>query len=468
MTERPQSLVIIGAGLVGSLLALYLRRRGHMVSVYERRPDLRQGVAAGGRSINLVATERGLRGVDPVGLRRAILDLTVTIRGRTMHDRAGKLAYQPYGNDDREVNHSVPRGDLNRLLVARAEATGVRFFFEQRLDRVSLEDRKLEFVDETTGRRSVAFYEGPVIGADGAGSALRDELCRRDGHTATYEPLGHGYKELEIPPTATGGYRLEPNALHIWPRGRHMMMALANRDGSFTVTVYLPDEGEHGFDTLDTPEAVEAFFTREFPDSIPLMPGLKKDFLANPTGRLGTMRTAPWHWGDRAALIGDAAHAIVPFFGQGMNCGFEDCAVLDHLLDRFGGDWEQALSEYSRVRPMDGNAIADMALENFVEMRDHVGDAAFLRRKEVEHALERAWPLEFRSRYAMVVYSSIPYHVVQELGRLQDQILDQLCTGITSAKDVDLAAAHELIRSRLAPEHHRLGVDLSRLGAVEP
>ncbi|MGE3164211.1 MAG: FAD-dependent oxidoreductase [Planctomycetota bacterium] len=466
VAHGPQELVIVGGGLVGSLLALYLQRRGHRVSVYERRPDLRQGPMAAGRSINLVATERGLRGVDPLGLRSSILDLTVTIRGRTMHDRAGQLAHQPYGNDDREVNHSVPRAELNRLLISRAEAAGTRFYFGQRLERADLERRELHFTSETTGDTRTIVYEGPVIGADGAGSALRGELDRLAGHRSTYEPLGHSYKELEIPPNADGGYRLDPNALHIWPRGRHMMMALANQDGSFTVTLYLPDEGQNSFASLTTPAAVEAFFAAEFADSLPLLPRLTTDFFQNPTGRLGTLRAQPWHVEDRAVLIGDAAHAIVPFFGQGMNCGFEDCAVLDHLLDRFGGNWRTALAEYSEQRPVDGNAIADMALENFVEMRDYVGDPAFLRRKRVEHRLERMWPLEFRSRYAMVVYSSIPYHVVQELGRVQDGILDTLCAGIDSEDKVDLVAAQRMIRDRLAPLHQRYGIDLNHLGTL--
>lgn len=455
----PLPVTIVGAGLVGSLLAMVLLRRGTPVQVYERRPDMRLGQAQAGRSINLVATERGLKPLDRVGLRRAVLDLTVEVRGRTMHDREGRLTYHPYGKDAREVNHSVPRGGLNALLMSEAESRGAHIHFHHRLIAADPAAGVLEFQDESRRRTVRVETPGPIIGADGAGSLVRAALDRLPGHGSTFEPLGHSYKELEIPP-GPDGHRIDPHSLHIWPRGHCMMMALANRDGSFTVTLYLPDEGEASFATLDTPDGVQRFFAAQFPDSLALIPRLREDFFDHPTGHLGTVRAQPWNVEGRVTLIGDAAHAVVPFFGQGMNCGFEDCAVLDDLLNAHDDDWDAALPEYSRKRKVAADAIADLALENFVEMRDRVGDPAFLLRKQVEHRLEQALPQEFRSRYAMVVYSAIPYDQVRALGRLQDGILDTLCAGLTRAEDVDLAHARRLIQQRLAAFRTQHGITL--------
>lgn len=461
MSTKPQHITIVGAGLVGALFATYMVRRGYQVTVYERRPDMRKAKIAAGRSINLVATARGLNPLDRVDLRQAVLDLTVEVRGRTMHDQSGQLTYHPYGKDAGEVNHSVPRGGLNRLLIERAEQAGAKFVFSHRLVDSDFSRGSLTFQDEAHHETVQVMSEGPIIGADGSGSAIRAELDKQPGHESRYEALGHSYKELEIPATESGDYRIDANSLHIWPRGHHMMMALANQGGSFTVTLYLPDEGELSFTSLDSPQKVQDYFGDAFPDSLPLLPNLTEEFFENSTGRLGTVRARPWTLSDKVALIGDAAHAIVPFFGQGMNSGFEDCAVLDNLLDSHQDDWSAALAAYGEVRKKDGDAIADMALENFVEMRDHVGDPAFLMRKGVDHRLEQAWPDEYRTRYSMVVYSSIPYHHVQSAGRIQSEILDRLCRGIGSPDDIDMDLAHQLVREKLTPFFAQHGIQLS-------
>jgi len=460
-SERSVAVSIVGAGLVGSLLAALLARRGHRVTVHERRPDLRRSEGAGGRSINLVLTRRGIRALDRVGLAEGALRLTVPVTGRMMHALDGTLAYQPYGRSERECNHSIPRTELNRYLIDQAEALGARFRFGLRLDRADLDAGALEFVHEDTGTREGVGAD-VVFGADGAGSALREAFRNLDGFVETVDLLSHGYKELHLPPAEDGAYRIRADALHIWPRGHRMLMALANLDGSFTGTLYLPVEGEDGFDALASPADVEALFATQFPDAVPCIPDLARQYFDRPTGTLGTVRCGPWHLGDRALLIGDAAHAIVPFFGQGMNAGFEDCRVLDDLLDRFGDrDWERVFPEFTRLRKPNADAIAALALDNFVEMSARVADPAFLLRKAVEHRLEESFPLEYRSRYSMVMYSHIPFDLCREAGVVQDAMLGELCAGIRRPDDLDLNRAHELIRERFVPFLREHGLSLN-------
>jgi kynurenine 3-monooxygenase len=444
-----QSVEIVGGGLVGSLLSVFLARRGCAVRVHERRADPRSGQAEGGRSINLVITERGFHALRQVGLEQGARGLTTRVLGRMMHSLTGEQTFQPYGRDETEANYSISRADLNRHLIDAAEREGVRFAFQRRLTTYDVERGRLTLADEAT--RQTIDVEAPIVfGADGGGSAVRDALMRLPGAQESVEPLSHGYKELEIP--ADKKSSMAGDALHIWPRGQIMLMALPNRDGSFTVTLYLPHAGKDGFDSLTRPADVQRLFATQFTDAAPLIPSLEQTFLANPTGHLGTVRCAPWYSGGRALLVGDAAHAIVPFFGQGMNCGFEDCTVLDALLDRTpAGDWEAAFREFYAARKPDCDAIAEMALENFVEMRDRVGDPAFLLRKRVEHLLEVEHPSEYRSRYALVMYSRIPYRLAQQAGEIQAQILDELCAGLNRVDDVDRARALDLVRSRLTP-----------------
>ena len=445
-----QRLVIVGGGLVGSLLSVHLARRGAEVTVYESRNDIRETAGEGGRSINLVLTTRGIGALERAGLKTGALDLTVPVNGRMVHALNGGMAYQPYGRDESECNHSISRAELNRFLIDEAEVHGVRFSFQTRLIGADINAGRLTLEDSVSGEwQSI---DAPiVIGADGAMSAVRAELVKLPGNEESVEPLQYGYKELVIPAASDGSYRIEKRALHIWPRGDVMLMALPNRDGSFTVTLYLPYEGEHGFEALDSEDQVLRFFETYFPDSIPLIPDLGASFFENPTGNLGTVRCRPWYYRDRVALIGDAAHAVVPFFGQGMNCGFEDCTVLDELIDEHGEDWARVFRRYGEARKIDADAIADMALDNFVEMRDRVGDPRFLLRKQVEHLLEDRMPREYRSRYSMVMYSNIPYHVAQRAGRIQEEILAELLEGLGAAADLDLQRARELIRRKLTP-----------------
>jgi len=454
-----RDVVVVGAGLVGSLAAIFLARRGLTVEAFEQRPDPRVADGESGRSINLVVAARGIRALERLGLWQEVRQLTVPVTGRMMHSLAGELTFQPYGRDRSECNYSVSRGELNRFLIEQAERSGVAVRFGHRLVAADLERATLDFDDGADGPR-VRVRAGWILGADGAGAMVRQQMQRQvPGFHESVAPLGWGYKELTIPVAPGGGYRVEPQALHLWPRGGLMLMALPNRDQSFTVTLYLPDEA---FAALGDADAVRRLFEREFPDSIELIDDLGGEFFRNPTGSLATVRCRPWHWRDRVALIGDAAHAIVPFFGQGMNCGFEDCRLLDELLGGHGPE-ERArmLRAYEVARKPDADAIAAMALDNFVEMRDRVGDAAFLLRKQVEHRLETEIPAEYRSRYSMVMYGAdIPYRVAREAGELQETLLVELCEGLEDASRLDLERARTLIRERLAPFLRKRGVRL--------
>lgn len=452
---KAPDVAVVGAGLVGSLLAIYLVRRGIDVHVYECRPDPRCARGDSGRSINLVVTSRGIVAADRVELKETILGMTVPVTGRMIHALDGPEAFQPYGRDASECNYSISRAGLNRTLISEAERRGVRFHFESKLRGADLERGRMELENGSI------VEAGIVFGADGAGSAVRAAMAGINGFDESVEPLGHGYKELMIPAGEGGAFRIEKNALHIWPRGDRMLMALPNLDGSFTVTLYMPERGASGLEALRDGECLRVLFEEQFPDSIPLISDLAQDFTANPAGLLATVRCAPWHVGGRALLIGDAAHAIVPFFGQGMNCGFEDCTVLDELLDRYGSnDWARVFEEFSRRRKPDTDAIAEMALDNFVEMRDRVGDPAFLLRKQVEHVLESEMPQRYRSRYSMVMYSSIPYSLARATGVIQQSILDELCEGLDDASRLDRDEAVRLIDERLTPHLERYAVRL--------
>ncbi|RYZ40930.1 MAG: FAD-dependent monooxygenase, partial [Myxococcaceae bacterium] len=373
MPSNESTLTVVGAGLVGSLLSLYLARRGHTVEVLERRPDMRREALDAGRSINLAISTRGLHALRQVGLEQEALKHAIPMRGRVIHPVQGELAYQPYGKDDSQHINSLSRGWLNRFLMTQAEATGrVRIHFRQRVTHADAAAGTLTVQDEATGEtREVR--DTVVFGTDGSGSAVRQAMQPQPDFQATQETLGHGYKELTIPPGPGGSFQMEKHALHIWPRGSFMLIALPNEDGSFTCTLFLPWQGPVSFDSLKTPQALEDFFQERFPDAKALIPGLVEEFFARPTGHMVTVKCAPWRVGGRTLLLGDAAHAIVPFFGQGMNCGFEDCAVLDGLLES-QTDWEDTFSAFERRRKTNADAIADMAVENFIEMRDSTGD----------------------------------------------------------------------------------------------
>ncbi len=445
-------ITLVGAGLAGSLLAIFLARRGHRVTLLERRFDPRKGRASAGRSINLALANRGMAALEEVGVMESVRSELIPMAGRMLHDEVGRLKLIPYGNKPHEVIHSVSRAGLNALLLDAAEATGrVSIRFGATVSGVDFEHRKVRFLaGEDPGRNAQATPYDVLIGTDGSASAVRAAILERTGGRLDEEPLGHGYKELSIPPASRrGGFRMEKGALHIWPRGEYMLIALPNVDGSFTVTLFLPNQGEESFEALTTPAAVRALFERRFADAIPLMPGLVEDFFANPTGHLETIRCAPWSFEDQALVLGDAAHAIVPFHGQGMNAAFEDCSALDRCLGGPVRPWNDVFAEFETRRRPDTDAIADMALENYVEMRSTVREPKFQLKKDLSFRLEERHPGRFIPRYSMVMFHTIPYAEARRRGAIQEKILDELTSRAASLDEVDLAHADRLIAERL-------------------
>ncbi|MFI5712474.1 FAD-dependent oxidoreductase [Kribbella sp. NPDC051620] len=414
MTER---VAIVGAGLAGSLLGCYLARRGLSVDLYERRPDPRVGQPERGRSINLAISERGLDALRRIGLVESVMTDALPMKGRMIHPVAGQLDFHQYSaSGDRAIN-SISRGTLNNsLLDAAAAAPGVSVHFEHRL--VELDSCTGSMVFETPGGK-VKVSADVVLGADGAGSAVREQLLAEGAVVESVEFLDYGYKELSIP-AVDGAFALDPGALHIWPRGTSMMIALPNPDRSFTCTLFWP-AGD--FDALSNAVSIEAHFRTHYPDLLPLAPSLVDDYLHNPVGVLGTVHTQPWQAHGRTALIGDAAHAIVPFYGQGANCAFEDVVELDRCLADTGGSWARALPLYEHRRRENTEAIAAMALDNFVEMRDKVTSPVYRLGKRIEHALERLLPGRYVSRYELVSFSTTPYAEVQQRVHRQHQFL---------------------------------------------
>lgn len=464
---KPET-TVVGGGLVGALLATLLAQRGFGVDVFERRPDPREAGYAGGRSINLALAERGLHGLRLAGLTDEVMRLAIMMRGRMVHRPDGHAELLRYGRDDSEVIWSLSRGRLNVALIDAAERAGARFHFNRRLESATFDDgATLRFHDDVDGgmhEHRAAF----ALGADGAGSALRAAMNAVRPLGERIEELGHGYKELEIPALADfpagllpagaaeafargGRFAIERNALHIWPRGNYMCIALPNAEGSFTVTLFLPSQGDPSFATVDTPAKARAFFERDFPDLLSLVPDFDADYAANPVGVLATLYLDRWHLDGRALLLGDAAHAIVPFHGQGMNCGFEDAVELAELLDAHHDDLAWTFAEFERRRRPNAEAIARMALENYVEMRDSVADAGFLLRRELGRRLAERHPGRFVPRYSMVTFTRMPYAQAFARGAIQDMLLHELAAGKSHVDDVDLARADALVNERLTP-----------------
>jgi kynurenine 3-monooxygenase len=439
---------IVGAGLAGSLLALLLARRGLSVTLYERRPDPRQGQPERGRSINLALAARGMRALERAGVMERVRPLLIPMRGRMVHELSGQTALQPYGQREHEVIWSVGRAALNRVLIeeaARHAAVIVRF--NQLCLGADVREDELRFRDQASGTLHEASLT-PTIATDGAGSAVRGSLVTAGLVSVHEEWLDHDYKELSVP-AGTARDALERNALHIWPRGGFMLIALPNTDGSFTATLFLARTGAASFAALATDEAVAGFFQHQFPDALPLMPNLLAEFARHPQGQLGTVHATPWHVAGRVLLLGDAAHAIVPFHGQGMNAAFEDCAVLDALVAR-ATDWPAVFAQFEQSRRPNAAAIAHMALENYTEMRDAVLDARFVRRKDLAMAMERRFPERFIPRYSMVMFHpEIPYAEALRRGAVQAQLLDELDPGPGREPDPD--RAERLVRERLPP-----------------
>ncbi|PNS07918.1 FAD-dependent oxidoreductase [Solilutibacter silvestris] len=441
-------LAIIGGGLAGALLATLLAKQGWQVDVYERRGDPRVEGYAGGRSINLALAERGLHALRLAGLDDAVLKQAVMMRGRFVHPLDGEPHLQRYGRDDSEVIWSISRGELNITLLDAAERAGARLHFDMGLESVDFE-RRIATFDTNSGPRELPFTT--LIGADGAGSSLRQALQHYRPCEERSEWLDHGYKELEIPPDANGDFRIEANALHIWPRGHYMCIALPNDERTFTVTLFMPLQGAApSFETIrDGAQALD-FFHRDFPDAIPLIPELVEDYARNPVGKLATLHYQHWHLDDRAALIGDAAHAMVPFHGQGMNCAFEDCIALANHLARDRG-LAEAYAAYEAERKPNAAAIQQMALENYIEMRDKVGDAAFLLQRELELALQARHPGRFVPHYTMVTFMRIPYAMALERSDIQREILVNATRGRESLDGIDWAAVDGEVMARLEP-----------------
>ena len=448
MTADQSEITIVGGGLAGALLAILLAQRGWSVDVYERRGDPRVHGYAGGRSINLALAERGLHALRQAGADAAVMKQAVMMRGRYVHPLQGEPGLQRYGRDDSEVIWSINRGELNIVLLDIAESHGARLHFEHGLASVDFVDKVAVFKGD--GHETRRPFRA-LVGADGAGSSLRAEINKVLPLGERTEWLDHGYKELEIPPAKDGGFRIEPNALHIWPRGHYMCIALPNDERTFTVTLFMPHAGAHpSFETVRDADEAQAFFERDFPDTLPLIPELRHDYEANPVGILGTLYLDHWHLHGHAVLIGDAAHAMVPFHGQGMNCAFEDCVALADHLDA-NASLSDAFAAFEAQRKPDAEAIQQMALENYIEMRDKVDDASFLLQRQVELALQDRHPGRFVPHYAMVSFMRIPYSQALHRSEIQRTILEDATRGASSLDAVDWNTVDAAVRALLAP-----------------
>ncbi|WP_187262875.1 FAD-dependent oxidoreductase [Pontibacter beigongshangensis] len=450
MTER-KNIAIIGAGLVGSLLSLYLAKRGHTIDLYERRPDQRKFAEGGGRSINLALSDRGWRALRGIGIEEEVRRVAVPMHGRMMHDEQGKLSFLPYGKEGQFI-YSVSRAGLNVALINLAEQQqNISLHFNRQL--IDLDVRKNELHLHNKAKEEVEKIKPDILfGADGAYSAVRGEMHKRELYDYSQSYLEYGYKELTIPPAADGGWLLEKNALHIWPRGNYMMIALPNIDGSFTCTLFFPHKGELSFESIKNQNHLFKFFLDNFADAVPLMPDLAQEYFANPIGSLVTIKCFPWSYDGRAMLIGDAAHAVVPFYGQGMNAGFEDITVLDQLLDNFDGNWQKLFETFEQERKPDADAIADLAVLNFIEMRDKVADPRFLLRKKIEANINEQYPDKWIPLYSMVTFSDLPYSYALETGRKQDEIMALVMPHVQVPEDYQKPEVQELLQKLLVEE----------------
>jgi kynurenine 3-monooxygenase len=450
MKATPKKITLIGAGLNGPLLAVLLMQRGFAVEIFERRSDRRRVPISAGRSINLALSTRGIHALQQAGLWEGMRSIIIPMKGRMMHSVNGELTFQPYGKNESEVINSISRAELNIALMTLAEEQGATIHFRRRCVGYDVKTGAIRLRNEETGEETNHGTE-IVIGCDGSASAIRAEMLKLNRFNFAQQYLNYGYKELTIPASPDGNHLLETHALHIWPRGNYMLIALPNIDGTFACILFLPFEGADSFACLATQTDVARFFESRFPDVVPLMPQLADNFSSNPTGAMVTIKCSPWHVEGRGLLLGDAAHAIVPFFGQGLNCGFEDCTYLMELLDRHGADWPRVFAEFENQRKINTDAIADMAIENFTEMRDRVADSRFLLRKKVELALEAKYPQLFVPKYAMVTFHRIPYSVAQARGIVQDRMLAELCGPIDRLENLDWKKADRLIHSELTP-----------------
>jgi kynurenine 3-monooxygenase len=419
-----KEITIVGAGLVGCLLAGHLGKRGYTVNVFEKRPDLRKATIVAGRSINLACSTRGWRALDNLGVGDIVRENAIPMNGRILHDEAGQTKFQPYGIDDQAI-YSVSRGGLNKILMDFAEKEhDVNFHYNKKCMDVDVDKGTATFVDYST-KEEITVKSDLIIGADGAFSRVRGIMQRLPHFDYSQDYIDSDYIELSIP-DISGAFQIEKEALHIWPRGRYMLIALPNTDGSFTCTLFMPYAGEESFEQFNSPEGIRAFFDKKFADASALMPTLEEDFEANPQAPLVIIRCYPWHWKDKVTLIGDASHAIVPFYGQGMNSGFEDVYVFDKMMDEFDADFSKILPEFSKRRKANTDAIADLALYNYEVMADSVNDAEFMLRKKLEHRIMELYPAHYHSLYSMVTFTHIPYAEAQRKGFEQDEEFKEL------------------------------------------
>lgn len=424
--NKKENILIIGAGLCGSLLALRLAQRGYQVTVYESRPDLRKVDISAGRSINLALSDRGLKALRLAGVEEKARAICIPMYGRLMHDRAGNTFESNYSGRKGEYINSISRGDLNAILLTEAEKhENVTIHFNSKCLGVAIEKKSATFESYKT-KEKFTIRADVIFGTDGAGSVLRKSYEEQfPEFKVSQDLLTHGYKELEIPAAKGGSHQISKGHLHIWPRGEYMLIALPNMDGSFTVTLFLSfDEGEYHFNNLNTEEKIKSFFTSQFPDALDLIPNIFEEFENNPTGMLGTVKCLPWHYKGNTLLMGDAAHAVVPFYGQGMNASFEDVVVLDGILNEYEGNWEKVFSAYESARKQDADAIADLAIDNYYEMRDHVANPVFIEKRKIEMDLEKTFPTQYFSKYSLVTFNEdIGYHEAMTRGRAQDEAL---------------------------------------------
>lgn len=420
-----KKVAVIGAGLVGSLLAVLLAKKGMQVDVFERRPDLRKAAVIGGKSINLALSDRGFKALRQADFEEAIHEIAIPMYGRQMHDVDGTLTYQPYGKE-KEAIYSVSRGELNRRLMNLADDyKNVHYRFDRACKDIDLETNEVLFKNSATGVNEKHTYDY-VFGTDGAYSAARMRLQKTPMFNYCQEYLEHGYKELYFPANPDGTHCFDKNCLHIWPRGKFMLIALPNLDGSFTVTLFFPMKGEVSFESMDSPEKVTRFFEETFPDALEHLPGLTTDFFENPTSTLVTIRCNPWNYKNKVLLLGDASHAVVPFYGQGLNAGMEDCTVFLDMLEGFDNDIDKTFEVFGRERVKDGEAIADLALYNYIEMRDLTGDPDFLLQKKIERKFSDAYPDKWTPLYSRVTFSHHPYSEALKEGNRQEEIMQEI------------------------------------------
>ena len=430
--QKPLDIAVVGSGLVGSLLAIYLRKQGHSVHVYDRSPDIRT-ITFSGRSINLAMSHRGWKALDAVGIGEEVRAIATPMDKRAIHigddpsqGRTGQsqIKFQHYGKDGESI-YSISRGVLNRKMIDLAEKAGAIFHFECKIWDVTLADATLHIGETERGEWTDVKHD-MVIGADGAFSRIRHRMQRQSMFNYSQEFLETGYKELNIPANADGTHKLDKNSFHIWPRGEYMLIALPNLDGSFTCTLFMPFEGENSFAALTDRKAVEAFFEKNFSDSIDVIPKLAEDFFKNPTSTLVTMKCYPWTYADKVALIGDACHAIVPFYGQGMNAGFEDISVLNDFMEKYGDDWHRIFTEYQQSRKPNTDAIAELSYRNFMEMSSSTADEKFLLQKKIEKKFSGKYPEKWQPLYSRVTFSHRPYSEALAIGDKQNEIMEEV------------------------------------------